>query len=278
MKSSILIVLLVISVSSHLISQEIIVAFNRNYYPFEFINDDGIPDGFAVDLIFALARESALSIKLVEGNWKFREDEIYQGDIDFSPGYLQKIENPSIINSKPLFTVPFSLFYRGDLSISDSKRLGNNTIVLSSGDSSEPVIHIENYSDSIIHTKSWADSLKALQVGYGDYTILTSVHSELINSTDGEKLEKLRNFDLEIPYGFYSARWNGNTLEKINNSISIIKASGEYDRIYEKWFGNSENLILKRSDSSRSTSIYIATAFLLLTMYIIYRNLRKVKK
>lgn len=278
MKSSILFVLLFICTSTILQSEEIIVAYNRNYYPFEFINDEGIPDGFAIDLIYALARESALSVKLVEGNWKFRDEEIFQGVIDFSPGYLQKSENSSIINSKTLFTVPFSLFHRRDITISDFKRLVNNTIVLSSGDSSIPVL-LEKYQfDSIIRTKSWSDSFKALLIGYGEYTIVTKVHSELMSQSAREELEELHNFTLEISYGFYSARWNGNTLEKINNSISIIKASGEYDRIFKKWFGDSENLILKRSNSNRRTNMYFVGTVLLITIYIFYMKKRKVKK
>jgi len=278
MKSSILVLLLLIRFSYIAVPEEIDVMFNRDFYPFEFVNDDGIADGFAVDLIFAVAREAALGVNMIGGNWKFRENLLFNGEIDLSPGYLLTSENPSIIESKPLFLVPFSLLYKKQYTISDSNPLKTSTVVFSSGDSSELLLTDKQFSEKVIRTKSWSDSVKALLAGYGDYTILSNVHYALLERDSRNNLKELNNFSLKLPYGFYSARWNSNTLEKLNNGISIIKASGEYDRIYKKWFGNSENLIIKRSDSRQSTNIYITVAVLLIAVFIFFRNKRKVKK
>lgn len=273
-----MLILILIGISSVIKPEEINITFNRDYYPFEFINDDGIPDGFAIDLIFAIARESALTVNLIEGNWKFRDDEIFSGEIDLSPGYLSKSLNSSVIYSKTLFTVPFTLMYNKEINITDSLSIKNKTLVLSSGDSSEPFLEKENNSGKIIRTKNWSDSFKALSVGYGDYLIVSTVHAELIDETLKRDLTALKNFTLEIPYGFYAAEWNNYTLEKINNSISIIKASGEYDRIYRKWFRDSENSVIKRSESNQGISMYITIAVLLFISFIVYKNMRKVKK
>jgi len=80
MKSSILVLLLLIRFSYIAVPEEIDVMFNRDFYPFEFVNDDGIADGFAVDLIFAVAREAALGVNMIGGNWKFRENLLFNGD------------------------------------------------------------------------------------------------------------------------------------------------------------------------------------------------------
>lgn len=252
--------------------------FNRDFYPFEFINEDGIPDGFIIDIIFAVAREAALEVRLVEGNWRFREDLLFNGKIDIAPGYLITSKNPSVVRSKPLFLIHFILLYSMKDTIFDSNSLKNKIIVLSSGDSSDPLLTAKEFAEKTIRTKSWTDSIKALSADYGDFTIISKVHYNLLESEYKNNVKVVNSFSLDLPFGFYSAKWNSNDLEKINNGISIIKASGEFDKIYKKWFGNSENLIKKRSDSNRRTNIYIAAAVLLVAMFIFYINKRKVKK
>ncbi|MBI9097076.1 MAG: transporter substrate-binding domain-containing protein [Spirochaetaceae bacterium] len=277
MKKFIMFILLFISLSSILKSEEIDIMFNRNYYPFEFINSDGNPDGFTIDLIYAVARESTLTINLVEGNWKSREDLLFKGSVHISPGYLIQSDNPNIIISNPLFSVPLTLLYKKSINLSDTKSLHDRILILSSGDSSGVILSAGKPVEKIIRTKSWSDSLKALRENYGDYTIISRIHFDLMEEHYRSELKEMNNFELSLPYGFYSIQWNKNYLEKLNNGISIIKASGEFDRIYRKWFGNEENLIFKRADSKQSTNIYIVAAVLVIVVIIIYRNKRKVK-
>ena len=42
-------------------------------------------------------------------------------------------------------------------------------------------------------------------------------------------------------YGFAVQKGNKALLERLNKSLDEIKADGTFDRIYEKWFGQSES-------------------------------------
>lgn len=278
MKSYILLFLLLISISSILKAEEITVTFNRNYYPFEFINTDGIPDGFTIDLIYAVAEEAALTVNLIEGNWKIREDQLFKGEIDLSPGYLAKTINSSVNHSKPLFNVYFSFLFLKSNTIQNKNDLKSRTLVISSGDSSVMAISPENYSDKVIRTKNWHDSVKALSSGYGDYTIISTVHSEILEREYPDKTGILNNSAIKLPYVFYCSQWNRNMLDKINNSISIIRASGEYDRIYRKWFADGKHLINAESSSPGGIGMYITAFVILAVVLIIIKNRRKVKQ
>ena len=278
MKSFLLMILFLITISSPIFSEQINVMFTGNYYPFEFVNDEGLPDGFTIDLIYAIAREAAYTVILSENNWKNKDDLLFNGVVDVSPGYIKKSDNPSIINSKPMFSVKFSLLYQNEYKLSDKSVLKNRSLIISSGDSSEKIISNNNYSEKIIRTKSWTDTLKALSIGYGDYTIMTRIHYLLSDLKLKENLKIMNNFNLDLPYGFYSTSWNKNIIEKMNNGISIIKASGEYDRIYHKWFGDTENIIIKQAENRGSISIYVITSLILIVILVLYINKRKVKK
>jgi ABC-type amino acid transport substrate-binding protein len=267
-----------ISISSSVYSEEIAVLFNKNYFPFEFINDEGDPDGFTIDLIYAVAREGALTIRFIEKNWREADDLLFLGTIDLAPQYMTAKEHESIISSNNLFSVPFSLIFREDKKIKDKKDLAEGVLVLSSGDSSEMPILEEEFALRQIKTKSWTDALKALSSGYGDYAVISSVHRYLSREYNLNSFSQMKNLTFNIPYGFYAAKWNKNLINSVNNGISIVKASGEFNNIYKKWFGNEENLIIERSETRCRTTLYIGIAVFLIVVTLFYLNKRKVLK
>lgn len=278
MKNYILILLLLTIFSSILASEEIVVMFNRNYYPFEFVNDEGNPDGFTIDLLYAIAREAALTIILTDKNWKDKDSLLFNGDIDLAPQYLSKNENRSIINSDTLYSVPFSLWFNKRLPFQDKTNLKDRIFILSSGDSSEDPKIEKNYSEKYIRTKSWSDTITALSAGYGDFALVSNIHKNSLIRFSENNLSQLINFELTLPYGFYAAKWNQNLINSVNNGISIIKASGEFDVIYKKWFGREKKLILTGSETGNSITIYIISTIVLMVAILYYIKRRKAKQ
>jgi len=277
MKSSALFFLLLISISSIISSEEIDVLFNSDYYPFEFVNDKGDPDGFTIDLIYAIAREAAININLIKGNWQLSDDALYSGNIDLVPRYLPEKTAEHIITSDSLFSVYFSFIQKKAVSYKNFNSLRNRTVILSSGDSSEEYLISREYSAQEILTKSWMDSLNALNNDYGDYSIVSTIHYKLYSDEFKNRLHIINDLNLSVPFGFTAAKWDKNIINNVNNGISIIKVSGEFDSIYRKWFGNEENLIIKRSKSRDRISIYIITGSILVLVILFLINKRKVK-
>ncbi len=279
MKKINILILLLSSISSFVHSREINVCFNNDNYPFEFVNDNGNPDGFTIDLIYAIGREAAITLNFIDESWKNLEDQLFNRDVDLFLIYKNSnTKKDFIIYSYPLYYSYFALYTRNNFNGAKNRNLKGETLILSSGDSSIPLIS-ENYPNSeIIKTKSWSDSLSSLSLEYGDYAIITTIQGEIYNRELNSSIQKLDGFELKLPYYIATAKWNKALLEDINNGISNIKASGEFDSIYKKWFGTTENILLKRDYGINKIRIYLMIpAFIAVLIYLLVRG-KKSKK
>ncbi len=279
MKKINILILLLLSISSFVHSREINICFNNDYYPFEFINDNGNPDGFTIDLIYAIGREAAITLNFIDESWKNLDDQLFNRDVDI---FLIHKDNDSkkdfIIYSYPLYYSYFALYTRKNFPAGKNRNLKGEKIILSSGDSSIPLISEKYPYSEIIKTKSWSDSLTGLSLEYGDYAIITTIQGEIYNRELNSSIQKLDGFELKLPYYLATAKWNKALLEDINNGISNIKASGEFDSIYKKWFGTSENVLQKRDYGINNIRIYLLVpAIIAVFIYLLVRG-KKQKK
>ena len=56
-----------------------------NYYPYTFVNQNGDPDGFSVDLIKAVAQRMGLELKIHVDTWELARNALENGAIDVFP-------------------------------------------------------------------------------------------------------------------------------------------------------------------------------------------------
>lgn len=83
-------------------SGQIMVKGDHYYPPFEFINEDGRPDGFNVELFRALAEELGLDYRLELGPWGQVRDELESGQIDVVMGMIyspERAQNIAVTSS-----------------------------------------------------------------------------------------------------------------------------------------------------------------------------------
>jgi len=251
-------------------AERIQILYNSNYYPLEFTNDQGKADGFVIDLLYSLSREAAFEVSFIPSNWKQRERDLYRGENLFATGFKSAPRDISIITSKTLFSLPFSLLSVKELTFIDPNDLQGKIPLLSSGDSSEePLFHYLMGPEKIIRTKSWTDAVKALDSGYGDFTIISELHKNLLDDSHGNSLFDSQNFSLALPYVLYTTKWDREKLEKLNNGLSIIRASGEYERIVEKWFAEAVPFGVSSSRGQKTLLFLIPVAILWVILLII---------
>ena len=221
---------------------ELLVKGDHNYPPFEYLNEDGLPDGFNVDVMNAVAREIRLDIKIELGSWVTVRREIEEGKIDVLLGMYKTEERQKKISfSMPHFITSYALFVRKDSKIRDLDDTGGRTIIVQSGDLSHDFL-IENMpSDKIIFKDNVEDVLRDLSRGAGDCAIAGRLQGMImINS---RKLDNLRTTGgplFQAEYCFAVKKGNEALLSKINEGLAIIKNTGEYDEIYRNWFGPYE--------------------------------------
>ncbi len=119
--------------------RRIIVGGDFNYPPFEFIDKDGRPAGFNVDLTRAVAREMGLNIEIRLGPWSDILAGVESGGIDALQGLFYSAERETKFDFSPPHSVNHyvSVVREGDVPPASVDALAGRRIIVQQGD----VIH-----------------------------------------------------------------------------------------------------------------------------------------
>ena len=218
-----------------------------NYEPYTFVNRNGIPDGFSVDLIRAIAQEMGFDLNIRVDTWGSARDALTHGDIQALPMMAYSKERDRIYDFSVPHTIAYDAFFTrksgGGISSADDLR-GKKVIVMAQ-DQAHDYLRSSRLVDAhqLMLVDSLPEALKQLSSGKGDAALMP----KLVGLVLAKKL-KLNNLELSPivvedynrPFSFAVAEGNSALLERLSQGLSILKASGQYDNIYKKWFGPLE--------------------------------------
>jgi diguanylate cyclase (GGDEF)-like protein len=224
------------------------VVIPKDWKPYYFINENGKPDGYGVELFEAVAKNLDLKYEYVvvddfEKILKLFEEK--KVDIIPNIGITQRREKIF------LFTQPTDSFF-----IKIYKRENQNDI-LKLDDLVNKKIGLveENICSKLIDKKvlmekkfynHYEDLVNALENKEIDvFCYPEALISKKIEGKDIIPLEKALK---EIKRGFGLAKHDFNLLPYLNDSITELKLSGELQNIYNKWFSHKSYISLTKSE------------------------------
>jgi PAS domain S-box-containing protein len=212
---------------------------DRNYPPFEFINDQGRPDGFNVDIINALADAMGLKIKIDLGPWDEVVSQLEKKKIDALIGMFQTKERDKKYDfTIPHFIASYAVFVRNDSAIRSFDDVKNKKIIVQRSDLGHEYLKENNITQNIIEKKDWPDVLKSLAKGEGDCAIASRLQgTRLIQKLSITNIKAVGAPIIQSKYGLAVTKGDSTLLAILNEGLSIIKNTGKYDAIYNKWFG-----------------------------------------
>ncbi len=235
--------------------QVVVFGGDYNYPPFEYLNAQGEPDGFNVDLVRALAREMGLQIKIELRSWPEVRNRLETGKIDAIIGMFNTPERDKKVD----FTIPhlissYSLFVRDGSDIKDFEDIRNRKVIVQQDDLGHDYVKEEGLTDQIITKANWAEILKSLARGEGDCAIVSRIQGVLfINDLNLTNIHAVGQPILQQKYCAAVREGNASLLAILNEGLSTLKATGEYNAIYEKWFGVYEEKLVSRANLVRYT-------------------------
>ncbi|MCP4118430.1 MAG: transporter substrate-binding domain-containing protein [Desulfobacteraceae bacterium] len=226
--------------------QTILVRGDLNYPPFEYLNDDGEPDGFNIEILKAVSRTMNMTVRIDLGPWHLVRKQLENGEIDALAGmYSTEARGEKINFSVPHFISTYSVFVRTDSSITGIGQCSGKTIILQKGDLDHDYVVENNISDKLILEDDWENVIKNLARGKGDCAIVSTLQGTYLLQKSGiTNVKPVGEPILQKKYCIAVTKGKDNLLAKFNEGLFIIKTSGEFDAIYEKWFGafNTEPL------------------------------------
>lgn len=209
------------------------------YPPYEYLDEDGIPRGFNVDIIHAVATAMGIQVNIDLGPWEEVRRQAEAGEVDALIGMFNTPERDRLFDfSIPHLIASYAIFVRDGSSIQSLADAKNAKIIVQMSDLGHDYLRKNGITANIIVKKDWQDVLVSLALGEGDCALVSRLQgAQLIRTLSLENLKSVgppliqRKYSIAVPQG------SSALLAQINEGLSIIKETGEYDRIYDKWFG-----------------------------------------
>ncbi len=257
----------------------VIVGGDRDYPPYEFINNNGAAAGFNVELTRAIARVMGLSVEFRLGGWKEMRDALHSGRVDILQGISISPERGRIVDfSPPHSIVSHAIFARRESpparSLEDLK--GKEVIVFQSGIMPD-LLEQKQVAKQLILTATPADALRLLASGRHDYAVVATLPgTHLIRELKLTNLIPSATGIAFYPYGYGVRKGDDALLSRFSEGLAILKKTGEYQSIHDQWLGVLEPQQVPWRQVARSAAIVVIPLCLVLCGALLWsRSLRR---
>jgi two-component system sensor histidine kinase/response regulator len=212
---------------------------DSNYPPFEYLTEQKLAEGFNVDIMNAVAKAMGLNARIDLGPWAEVMTQLEQGRIDALIGMFKTLERDKKFDfSTPHFIASYALFVKKDSEIQSIGDAKDKTIIVQQSDLGHDYVKENKLSTKIITKTDWAEVLKSLSSGEGDGAIVSRLQGvRLISELHINNVKAVGPPIIQEKYGFAVSKGNTALLSKLNEGLSIIKSTGEYEALNKKWFG-----------------------------------------
>lgn len=219
----------------------ITVGSDTSFPPFESLNGANT-EGFDVDLVAAIAKTAGLTsvfktetfdtlIPTLKAGGKF--DLIASGmtitderkkEIDFSDPYIDSNQSLAVKKGSTLKSLD---------------QFAGKKIGVQSGTTGEALAKEKAKGATLVPFKTATDALAALQAGNVDGVVNDLPVTAYLVKDPSRNLQIAQEIPTGEQYGFAISKDNPELLKLVNEGLAKVKASGEYDSIYTKWFGTA---------------------------------------
>ncbi|QWV99752.1 transporter substrate-binding domain-containing protein [Geomonas nitrogeniifigens] len=247
-------------------SSLVIVGGDRSYPPYEFLDKDDRPSGYNVELTRAVARVMGLKVEIRLGAWSERRQDLVRGDVDLLEGMSYSDERAKSVDFSPPHTiVHHSIFARkgGNRHPTLADLRGKEVLVLNDGIMQE-FLAAQRTGAKVVPVPTHADVLRALASGKHDYAVMAKLPGlYLIRELGLSNLEAVGDPVSAQQYCFAVKKGNAALLARFNEGLAILKNTGEYQKIYNRWLGVLEPPGLSWSEVFRYGAVVVLPLILL---------------
>jgi len=252
----------------------VMIGINRDYPPYEFLDAKGRPTGYDVDLIQAVARTMDLEIQIQPAPWDQIRQALEAGRIDVAAGMLRSPDRERFADfSKPHMVVHYSIFLRqGSPPAKNLEELRGRRVLVEQGSQMHEYLVSLGFGNGIVSVASEPETLRVLASGHYDAALAPHLQGTLqirnaglsnLRSVGGPVLS--RELCFAVPKGPEELR------NKLDTGLAILHQTGEYDQIYQRWFGGLDPKPLTPWQILR-TSLWIILPLLLATLVVLFWN------
>ncbi len=217
------------------------IGTNADFAPFEFQDVDGKQYvGFDMDLARAVAKEMGYEADIQNVNFDGLIPALEAGNIDIiiSGMTITEERKGKVAFSKPYYQSGLTFVVRNDNNTTKSfKDLEGKTIAVQIGTTGANKAK-EIKGATVKEFNSSADTFLELKAGGVEAVVNDRPVNDYFLAQGGSKDAKTFPEILTAEdYGIAISKKNPELAKKVDEALEKLHANGEYDKIYEKWFG-----------------------------------------
>lgn len=226
----------------------IVAKGDKQFAPFEFINDDGKADGFSVELFKALMKRLDIKYELTLEDWDKVQNQLNNKEIDLAIGMIYSRERAEKVKfGIPHCMISYNIICRKDNDFLTLNSLAGKNIIVQYNDRAHQYLLTSGLTDKITTVEKIEEGVDMLASGKGDAVISFDVTSFYFVRQGEFKNLVVHVTDIEPErYSIVVNTDNEELLYMLNSALYQMKIDGEYDSIYYKWFGVYEKTKVSR--------------------------------
>ncbi len=227
----------------------IVVGGDKQYPPYEYLDENGQPAGFNVDLTRAIAEQLNLDISIELDSWNSIRQRLLSGNIDIIQGMFYSPERDKVVDfSPPHSIVGHTIVTRkGDLPFSNLGQLHGKSILVMEGDILHDLALKMGLTRELITVPSQEEALRRLAEGQADCALAARIPAFYwIRKHHWDNLLVGQESILSPEESYAALHGNGALLADFSEGLHILKENGQYRQLYSKWFApydSSENSV-----------------------------------
>ncbi|MDE6715542.1 MAG: transporter substrate-binding domain-containing protein, partial [Muribaculaceae bacterium] len=221
-------------------SYEITIVGDREHAPFEFIDVDGTPSGYLVDVIEHILQKKNINYKIRLRNHAKALSSIDNNEADIILLVFNVYEDSTLYLSRPLHRIHAVAVCDNKLPTVTLNTLKDYKVVVL--DKSFIIPEVEQYipEENRIYVDNVLDAMRLVQNDKYDVALVTSAAARHYMQNNNFSNINIQDIDLSS----HSVRIGVNKnhpelLKVINEGIEEALKDGSYDHIYKKWFGST---------------------------------------
>ncbi len=222
-------------------NRRLVIGGDHNYPPYEYLDQNGRPAGYSVELTRAIARELGLDVEIRLGPWARVRDELERGRIDAVQGMLYSPQRDLVFDFSP----PHMVSHYVGVVRRDSgpppggvEDLAGKRIVVQDGDIMHDFAVENGLRDRLTLVDSQEDALRELSKGRHDCALMARMTALYWIERHGwTNLTAGKTPLLSLDYCYAVPNNQRPLLAQFSEGLKVLEETGEYRRIRKKWLG-----------------------------------------
>jgi PAS domain S-box-containing protein len=207
--------------------------------PYEFLKD-GTPTGFNVELMQAAAEVMNLKAVVSLGPWQEVRASLEAGTLDALAGMYYTEERAKTVDFSVAHTlVTPAVFVREDSPIRSFEDARGRDVIVQQCDVIYDLLREQRFSQRVVPKTDPSEVMASLSAGQHDCAVVPS-QVQGYYFVEKLRLRNLRSLRADIPalqYCFAVRKGDAELLAKLNEGLNVLKKTGKYRELYDKWFG-----------------------------------------